>query len=253
MREVSLNPPSMVDSVGRPLSASFIPFCAYQSNILGAFTPDLPFKSCSLSQPTVLDGQLCFTLDVNKIANEKASNGRKNGLVMLLDYGPTKLIGAQNSLDSDMDSTNIDIEMSNEDKTSARVFVQTLSRFSGYGEGSYAMSALKKMGGTKNFLEFPDEMKKCQVEVLEECNYYKYFERVQEECGCVPWGLDKLAAVDSGVSGMSLTPLPRCPTVVLGSSSVSPRHQKVPTAAWSPVMASMRIFSTPKKLLRKTI
>ena len=201
MREVSLNPPSMIDSAGRPLPASFIPFCAYQSNILGTFTPNLPFKSCSLSQTTVLDGQLCFTLDVSKISKDKVSNGRRNGLVMLLDFRTTEIIETQNSLDSDMEKTNIDIEQSNEDKTSARVFIQTLSRFSGYGEGSYAMSALKKMGGTKNFLEFPDDMKKCQVGALEGCHYDNYFERVQEECGCVPWGFDKLALNNSGVSG----------------------------------------------------
>ena len=120
---------------------------------------------------------------------------------MLLDFRTTEIIETQNSLDSDMEKTNIDIEQSNEDKTSARVFIQTLSRFSGYGEGSYAMSALKKMGGTKNFLEFPDDMKKCQVGDLEGCHYDNYFERVHEQCGCVPWGFDKLALNNSGVSG----------------------------------------------------
>ena len=200
MREVSLHPPNMTDTKGRLLPTSFIPFCAYQANVLGVLSPELPFTSCSLAQATVLDGQICYNL---KVTTQESKKDRKNGLLLLLDFGPKndKATEREDEADeTDMDNSTISYESSFEDKTSVRIFLQTLSRFSSFKMGSYAMSAFQRMIGTKSFLDFPDDLKKCQVEALEDCHTKKYFERVQEECGCVPWGLDKLAAVDSGVS-----------------------------------------------------
>ena len=75
------------------------------------------------------------------------------------------------------------------DANSARVYINTLSSFTDYRAGSYAMSALKKMTGTKSFLKQNDKAKKCRIEAKEDCQAKSYIERLQKKCGCVPWSL----------------------------------------------------------------
>ena len=209
LREISLHPPHMTDSKGRLLPAALIPFCAYQTNVLGLLSPDLPFISCSLALPTVLDGQLCYSINASNIAKGETKSGRDNGLLMLLDVGPTKPQENKNREDEKKKvykkGKSVDIDISNRDKTSARVYLQTLSGFSSFGEGDYAMSALTKMTGRKSFLEFPDSLKKCQIESMDKCRISEYFETVQDQCGCVPWSLIDFKAVSSEVGKVSNT------------------------------------------------
>ena len=51
------------------------------------------------------------------------------------------------------------------------------------------MSSLQRMAGRRDFFSFPDSIKKCQEEDMERCHTSKYFDRLKELCGCVPWGL----------------------------------------------------------------
>ena len=75
------------------------------------------------------------------------------------------------------------------DACSARIYLNTLSSFTDFRAGSYAMTSLKKMTGTDSFLKQTDEEKKCRIETLEDCQARSYIDRVQEKCGCVPWAL----------------------------------------------------------------
>ena len=191
LMEMSLHPPHMINSEESPLPAAFIPFCAYQSNVLGVLEADLPFTSCSLALPTVLDGQLCYSINISNIAKEKTKSGGDNGLLILLDSGPSKTEeekkGKEEKAVHDKENP-VDI-IPNDEKTSAKVYVQTLSGFSSFGEGDYAVSALKKMKGTQSFLDFPNDVKKCQIESRDNCRILEFFESVQDQCGCVPWEL----------------------------------------------------------------
>ena len=193
--EVSVHPPNMMDNKGELLPSSFIPFCAYQSNVLGSLLPDLPFTSCSLAYHTVLDGQLCYYFNVSSMATKVTQEGRTNGLMILLDFAPPTISEVKTESETKWGRESAIIGMSENNKNSVRLFVQTLSRFS-----SFAISCLQKMIGTKSFLGLPDDIKKCQDEALEECHLKQFFKDVTEDCGCVPWGLDKLRKLDSEVS-----------------------------------------------------
>ena len=201
---MSLHPPHMADSTGTLLPAALIPFCSYQASFLGVHSPNLPFVSCSQAQPTVLDGQLCYSINASHSFSKVSKNGRENGLLMLLDFGPLRSQQGQEAMNENKEvwtkGMPLNTEMSDEDKTSVRVYVQTLSEFSSYGEGGFAMSELKRMTGRPNFLEFPDSLKKCQIEARDKCRILKYFERVQDQCGCVPWALADFQAVKPGVT-----------------------------------------------------
>ena len=75
------------------------------------------------------------------------------------------------------------------DASSAKIYFNTLSSFTDYRAGSYAMTALKKMTGTDSFLKQTDEEKKCRIETPEDCQAKSFIESVQKKCGCVPWAL----------------------------------------------------------------
>ena len=129
---------------------------------------------CQKFQPTILEGQLCYSLDITKLGEKTPKSGKTNGLFLLLDPNPYRL---------NVDEKNVEGEQS------FKVFIHTLAQYSTYGPGSYGMSALKKMTGTKNFVQLPDHQKKCLVHNREECQTRKYLDQVQMECNCMPWPL----------------------------------------------------------------
>ena len=127
---------------------------------------DLPFTACSVAQPTVHQGQLCYSINVTNISgNMTTKTGKRNSLLLLLDTGADK---------------------------SAKVSVHTLSEFSSYVNGTtsfLAMSDLKNMAASKQFMDFPDTVKKCQSEELEKCHMKNFFKNIEQKCQCVPWQL----------------------------------------------------------------
>ena len=124
------------------------------------------FVACIKFQPTVLEGQMCYSMDLSKTGISSKA-GKSNGLMLVLDSN-SPWDGAMNI---------------------ARIFLNTLFPFTDYRNGSYAMSSLKKMTATKAFLGMSVSDKKCQVETLEECKTRKFLEKIQKECRCTQWAL----------------------------------------------------------------
>ena len=57
-----------------------------------------------------------------------------------------------------------------------------------FGEGSYALSAVKEISGTDNFLKMDEGVKKCQNrESFQECQATEYLRKGLEECKCTPY------------------------------------------------------------------
>ena len=149
-------------SQDRLLPAALIPFCSYQGELLGKEVDG--FVACDQFQPTVLEGQRCYSLNLSKVGVSKSKAGKMNGLELVLD--------------------------SNTPGKVARIYLVTLSPFTDYRNGSYAMTSLKKMTGTKSFLGLLDAEKRCQVETSGECNTQKYFQAIRSKCHCRLWALD---------------------------------------------------------------
>ena len=63
LRELSLNPPHMLGAERTLLPSSFLPFCAYQSEVLGEVGTGLPVTPCTLATPTLLAGQICYSFN----------------------------------------------------------------------------------------------------------------------------------------------------------------------------------------------
>ena len=192
---MSLHPPHLIDSSRSLTPAALIPFCAYQTNmsLLGQTRQDLPFTVCSQFKPSVLEGQLCYSLDLNNI---KTQIKTKVNLILLLDpssstssHNPTK---TSNLYKKYKGASYLNLDPLSHSSRNARIYLNTLASYTGYRAGSYAMSGLKKMTGTKNFLNLPEQFKKCQIESFEDCNVKRYLQEIQTKCKCVPWAFSSV-------------------------------------------------------------
>ena len=175
MREVPLQPVHLTpDKEDNLPPFALVPFCSYQgnSNLLGQERPELDnLTICDKFETIILEGQICFSLDIAKL-EEKTKSGKSNGLLLLLDPKPYQSDSIGGSKTEDQ---------------SFQVFIHTLAQYSTFGAGSYGMSALKKMTVTKSFEKLPDQQKQCIVHNREECQTRRYLDQVQRECNCIPW------------------------------------------------------------------
>ena len=186
---MSVHPAHLTSSDQSLTPSGLIPFCAYQTNVtlVGQERPDLPFPVCSQFYPTVLEGELCYAINITSLTKVETKEGLKNGLLLVLDLGNPDNRQVSKSLKHDYQSFNLEPE--SKQSSSAKIYLNTLARFTTFKSGSYAMSALKKMTGTDNFLGLTVGQKKCQIETYEDCWTKTYIESVQSQCRCVPWAL----------------------------------------------------------------
>ena len=145
-------------------SSALIPFCAYKTNLNfsgnSPFLADTTFPLCSSFLPTILEGQLCYKLTVN----DTSGKGKKNELMLLLDYNEHHSLQVpghrfaqafSNSIirASSNETLDLDTEVESIESSSAKIQINTLSPYIG------------------------------EVELYEDCRTRKLF----EHCNCVPW------------------------------------------------------------------
>ena len=156
-------------------------------NLLGKEKEGINFTFCNQFRPTLLDSQLCYSLNLSSIVREKTVTGKRAGLVFLLDVGGKT--NDETHVDQSKIENALDLESSGTDTSSATIYLNTMSSYIDYRAGSYAMTALKKMTGTESFLKQTTEERKCMIQTLERCQATSYIDSVQKKCDCVPWAL----------------------------------------------------------------
>ena len=74
------------------MPSALIPICGYKSSLetLGTHIPGLSFPVCSAFQPTLLRGQLCYSLDLGEMKMrqsraKKTEQGKENGILIIVD------------------------------------------------------------------------------------------------------------------------------------------------------------------------
>ena len=143
-RELSLHPIHLTrDKQGNLPPSALIPYCSYQgeSTLLGKVIPEVDgFETCDRFEPTILEGQLCFSIDVAKYREEPTKKGKAKGLFFMLDPSPYEPKAIRK------------VEISRKEDQTFRVYIHTLAQYSTFGLGSCGMSTLKKMTDTKSFL-----------------------------------------------------------------------------------------------------
>ena len=105
--------------------------------------------------------------------------------MLLLDYNEDRSINASLDTTEDVDFGKIKT-LSMDDTESlqnkeAKVHIDTLSSFKGFGGGTYKITVVKKMVVTDDFLKMPVENRKCEIKPYEECRR----RRLLKHCICV--------------------------------------------------------------------
>ena len=144
---------------------ALIPVCSYQSTILGKRHDN--FIPCDKFQPSVLDGQLCFSLNLREHYSLQSKIGQGNSLTLVLDQ--------PNDMGNEGEEASVTIH---------------LDRIGGHSDnrpGKYYMSNLKKMTGTDAFMALSNSEKRCQAESYQDCRTRHFFAALEQECNCIPF------------------------------------------------------------------
>ena len=181
------HPPHLTSS----WSSAFIPFCAYKTDLNISknhhVLPGITFPLCSAFLPTILEGQLCYELRLNKLSEQ----GKRNQLMLVLDYNedrslqisPSKETAAE--LHFSKETMDFDDAVHSLQEVSAKVHIGTLSPYTHFGGGVYLMTDVKSMTSQDAFLDMPLAQRNCEIESYEDCRTRKLL----GECNCVPWEL----------------------------------------------------------------
>ena len=181
LQELSHHPIHLTpDKSGNLPPSAFVPFCSYQNdnNLLGQESLELDNMTvCEKFKPIILEGQLCYSLDITKYKEDSTKTGKRNGLFFLIDNNPYQINSSARRVDE------------SKDQDTFKVYIHTLSQHTAFGPGAYAMQSLKSMSGTESFKELSDSQKKCQIHSREECQTEKFLDLVERNCDCLLWPL----------------------------------------------------------------
>ena len=221
--------------------------------ILGKPSPNLPFTICSAFRPTVLEGQLCYSLNLSMRSTERTKAGTRNSLLLIMDPGMEQG-DFQVPIYEDKDTINLEPSSASVGTGSARIYIDTLGSFSDYRAGSFSMTLLKKMTGTDNFLKLTDEKKKCQLETFVACQTRKYTKEVMKECGCVPWALSNALTLKVGFQPLYHHSQLHRNIRSARQTLLSATHQwpPIPMAVQFPALDSMLMYNTRRIRSRKS-
>ena len=168
--------------------SAFIPFCAFDGDmtVLSQMRENLSFPLCSAFQPRVLDGQVCYFVDLNTAMGDRTvRQGPAHGLTLFVDYNEERMVGR---VTNEQEEAFPNLKEQTEDKE-LKIHINTLEPFIGYGSGNYEMSSIKMMETTAGFLALSEDVRGCQNRYSTlECQLEKYREEA-ESCGCQPFSL----------------------------------------------------------------
>ena len=109
--------------------------------------------------------------------------------MLLLDYHEDRSLVAsftkKDAARSSNKTLNLGTAVGSIQASSAKVQINTLSEYLGFGGGNYKLSDVKRMSAKKGFLSMPSKDRNCEVELNEDCRTRKLL----KECNCIPWEL----------------------------------------------------------------
>ena len=148
--------------------------------------PGISFPLCSSFLPTMLEGQFCYKLKLNL----KSEQGKENQLMLVLDSNEDRSVQTSSKTEEDNsalgDMSRWTMNMGNSHRShmtsSIKIKIGTLSSNEHFGGGVCTMTDVKRMNVKDDFLKMPLNVRKCGVELYEDCRTRKLL----EECSCVP-------------------------------------------------------------------
>ena len=113
--------------------------------MLSQMRENLSFPLCSAFQQRVLDGQVCYVVDLNTAVGVRTvRQGPAHGLTLFVDYNEERMVG---SVTNEQGEAFANLKGQTEDKE-LKIHINTLEPFTWYGSGNYEMSSIKMMETT---------------------------------------------------------------------------------------------------------
>ena len=167
------------------MPSALIPFCSFGSVLKGKFISNISFPVCDLFDPVVLDGRLCYQIDMTKEMPEE-STVRGEGLTLIIDANFERSVANQIKREMTHDPKTLDLqEASVETNKFVEINIGTLAPFYAFGPGNYILTAVKQISVTDGFLSMSSEKRECEKETFEFCQKRMFQEKIKK-CGCTP-------------------------------------------------------------------
>ena len=148
----------------------------------------MTFPRCDIFEPAVYNGHQCYQVNIKK---HQRLEGKRGGLMLLLDVNSERSIEVEfpKRVKSTERSLYIGYDQNLERKNLASIHIGTIQgKFTDYGPGDFALSSIKQMTGTQNFLDLSEDKRGCALQTYEECKT-KGLLREITRCDCFPFNL----------------------------------------------------------------
>ena len=163
--------------------SSFIPFCAFDGELdsHGTQSENFSVPFCNSFTPTIIEGQLCYALNITKIGFVKEA-------LFFIDTNLERSVHTSQQESKKSGALRLKQGLGKKSHL-AKIHIDTLEPFTSETFASYALTSLKKMTSTQNFEEMLDEDKGCRMQPRSECERNILVQKVTEICQCVPFSL----------------------------------------------------------------
>ena len=98
-------------------------------SVMGERVDYFTIPVCNKFTPTVVEGQMCYQVDVNQFRDQvEFKQGKKNGLTFLMDYNAERMVDTYKeelTADQNLD----DIQFIDENGFEARIYIDTIGRY----------------------------------------------------------------------------------------------------------------------------
>ena len=173
--EVSNHPVATQNKEGNLSPSSLIPFCSFGTEMLGVEVPNMTFLACNMFEPTIYQGQLCHQADFEKYRKHQALQGKRSGLMMIIDVNSERSVSVEihdHEGENTTQTSKQNVYFGNDhevDINAAVIHIGALTQLTVRGAGDYALSSIKRLTGTENFLAWSEGERKCALKTYEKC------------------------------------------------------------------------------------
>ena len=130
---MSNHPVHIVDDKNFSSPSAFIPFCSFCGNmrIMGKKIPNFTIPVCNKFTPKVLEGRLCYQVDVNDLINQVDTKKlRTHGLAFMMDYNEDRLgLDTNAELENYVEKDIVDMYDKDATKNDAMIYMETLGMY----------------------------------------------------------------------------------------------------------------------------
>ena len=132
MQIVTNHPAHILNKNGNLSTSSFIPFCSFGEDLIGAKVSGLEIPVCNIFKAKNHHDQLCYETDLQELKdtnNEIIERQIKNGLVLFLDYNEERQIDFQLDSANKSDMKKIGFTSEESVSDSASLHLNTIGKY----------------------------------------------------------------------------------------------------------------------------